>query len=53
LESVGIDRPLERQHIDEDMEWLEREIDGIKEHMHRMDSKLEVILHEVRQFNEI
>ena len=42
------------QHIgDEDMEWLEREIDGIKEHMTQMDNKLEVILHEVRQFNEI
>ena len=50
----GIDRPSKMRHVyDEDMEWLKREIDGIKERMTQMDNKLDTILHEVQQFNEI
>jgi hypothetical protein len=33
------------------MEWLELEIDGIRERITQMDNKLEEVLHEVHQFN--
>jgi hypothetical protein len=35
------------------MEWLELEIDGIRERISQMDNKLEEVLHEVHQFKRV
>ena len=52
-------RPLKRQRLFDDMDWLKHDVDDIKDHMTQItdhmrlevDSKLDEILYEVRQSN--
>jgi len=54
LEPFGKAHPSKRQRFwDDDMDWLKLEINSLKERITQMDKKLDGILHEVHQFNEI